>query len=97
MGLKTRMNFAYPIDYHPDVVRIDLPRISTSGKQQIKKSIESKLAQAPDRFGLPLRRSLKGYWKLRVGDYRVIYKVVAGRVKIYRIGHRSEVYSLPIR
>jgi mRNA interferase RelE/StbE len=88
---------AYEIDYHPDVVRIDLPRLSTSAKQQIKKSVESKLCHAPNRFGLPLKRSLKGYWKLRVGDYRVIFKIVGSRVRIYRIGHRSEVYSLPIR
>ncbi len=49
--------------------------------------------RAPQEFGEPLRRTLKGYWKLRVGDYRVIYKVIETTVLILRIGHRREVYE----
>ncbi len=49
--------------------------------------------RAPQEFGEPLRRTLKGYWKLRVGDYRVIYKVIGITVLILRIGHRREVYE----
>jgi hypothetical protein len=30
---------------------------------------------APQEYGTPLRKTLKGYWKLRVGDYRVVYKI----------------------
>jgi mRNA interferase RelE/StbE len=37
--------------------------------------------------------NLKGYWKLRVGDWRVIYKIEARTVTILRIGHRREVYE----
>lgn len=49
--------------------------LSSEAKQRIRNSIESKLTLAPHQFGEPLRRTLKGYWKLRVGDYRVIYKL----------------------
>ena len=60
---------------------------------RIRKTIETKLAYAPQNFGEPLRRSLKGYWKLRVGDWRVIYKVEGKSVVILRIGHRREIYE----
>jgi len=33
-------------------------------------------------------------WRLRVGDYRVLYEIDDARkiVKVYRIAHRREVY-----
>lgn len=88
------MKFSFEIIYHPDVSSKDLPRISHEIKHRIQKAIETKLVMAPQEFGEPLRRSLKGYWKLRVGDYRVIYKVTASTVTIFRIGHRKEIYKL---
>jgi len=44
-------------------------------KARIKKAIEQRLLVAPYEYGMPLRKSLKRYWKLRVGDYRVVYKI----------------------
>ena len=32
-------------------------------------------------------------FKLRVGDYRVIYRVQADKIIVLKIGHRKEVYS----
>jgi len=83
----------FQVEYHPDVISKDLPRISHDAKQRIRKSIETKLVHAPEEFGEPLRRSLKGFWKLRVGDYRVIFKISGKMIKILRIGHRREVYN----
>jgi mRNA interferase RelE/StbE len=40
-----------------------------------------------------LRKTLRGYWKLRVGDYRVIFKIVAEEVWILGIIHRKQVYE----
>jgi len=33
-------------------------------------------------------------WRIRVGDYRVLYEIYDARkiVKVYRIAHRREVY-----
>jgi mRNA interferase RelE/StbE len=47
------------------------------------------------RFGLPLRRNLKGLMKLRVGDYRIIYSIEKQTVTVHviKIGHRREVYE----
>lgn len=84
---------SFEILYHPDVARRDLPRISNDHKQRLKRAIEAKLTSAPEEFGEPLRRTLKGYWKLRVGDYRIIYKITGKAVIILRIGHRREIYE----
>jgi addiction module RelE/StbE family toxin len=34
----------------------------------------------------------KGLFKLRVGDWRLIYKIVDGEILFITLGHRSEVY-----
>jgi len=43
---------------------------------------------------LPLRGNLSGFYKLRVGDYRVIYKLFRNEklLLVYALGHRSTVY-----
>ena len=73
--------------------RVDLPRISSAEKQRIWRAIEQKLAFFPHEFGAPLRHTLKGYWKLRVGDWRVIYKMQGRILTILRMGHRREIYG----
>jgi len=42
-----------------------------------------------------LTGNLAGYYKLRVGDYRVIYDFISEEkvLIIYKIGHRSEIYG----
>ena len=87
------MTVPFEVTYHPDVAEKDLPRISVDVRKKIRKSIETRLTSTPGEFGEPLRRTLKGYWKLRVGDYRVIYKITGKTVVIFRIGHRREVYQ----
>jgi mRNA interferase RelE/StbE len=44
-------------------------------------------------YGEPLRKTLKGYWKLRVGDCRVVYKIVKNEIWILGITHRKKVYD----
>ena len=61
--------------YHEKVEKEDIPRLSREWKERIKETIEKKLTVEPETFGKPLRRSLKGYRKLRVGDYRVIFRI----------------------
>jgi mRNA interferase RelE/StbE len=84
----------YGLKYHPSVKSEDLPRLSADTKLRIRKSIEDKLVTAPHEYGLPLRKTLKGYWKLRVGNYRVVFKVAGDTVTIFCISHRKEVYQM---
>lgn len=82
----------FDIEYHKDVLQIDIQKFDESIKMRIKTTIEEKLVNHPEIFGKPLRRSLKGYFKLRIGDYRVIFRITHKIVKIFVIQHRSEVY-----
>ena len=40
----------------------------------------------------PLAGEFKGTYKLRVGDWRVIYTIEGEVVRIWSIGHRKEIY-----
>ncbi len=84
---------AYRLIYHADVKNIDLPKIDNKNKVMIKRAIKERLAMQPEKYGSPLRRTLKGYWKLRVGDYRVIFKISGYDIFILGIMNRKSVYS----
>jgi mRNA interferase RelE/StbE len=88
---------SFEVFYHPLVVKVDIPKLDGAIRQRIKHSIETKLRIRPEIFGIPLRHSKKGDRKLRVGDYRVIFRIVGSQVKVYLIEHRSIVYQLLMR
>lgn len=54
------------------------------------------LAETPRPFGVKLMRGEGRFYRLRQGDYRIIYDVddVARVVTIIKIGHRREVYDI---
>lgn len=87
------MTSMFEVIYHYLVVRDDIPKLLKFWKEKIRTAIEERLVAKPDLYGKPLRRSLKGYRKLRVGDYRVIFKIEKSKVKILIIQHRSVVYT----
>ena len=84
----------YRIEYLESVVDEDIPKLTKSVRKQVKSAIEKKLASHPVEFGKPLRFSLKGARRLRVGDWRVIYKIEPPNlVLVVKIGHRREIYE----
>lgn len=84
----------YEIRYLGIVVKKDIPKLPKNDKERVKKAIEEKLTTDPVRFGKPLRRSLKNYRKLRVGNYRIVFRIDGLIVKIFAILHRSIVYEV---
>ncbi len=87
----------FELRYHPDVRDVDIPQLNETLKKHIKKAIEERFSISPDQYGEPLRKTLKGYWKLRVGDYRVVYKVEGNEVRIFAIINRKDVYKKIIK
>lgn len=87
----------FELRYHPDVRDVDIPQLNETLKKRIKKAIEERLSISPHQYGDPLRKTLKGYWKLRVGDYRVVYKVEGNEVWIFAIINRKDVYKKIIK
>lgn len=79
--------------HHPNIPD-DLSGIQKTDVKKILDAIEKKLVKYPELFGVPLRGLLHEYWKLRVGDYRVIYQTTRGVVYIFAVGDRKLVYRL---
>jgi mRNA interferase RelE/StbE len=88
---------AYTIRYHHLVKSEDLQKLDNRTKARIRKAIETRLIIAPEEYGEPLRRTLKGYWKLRVGDYRVVFRVKGEEITIFGIRHRRDVYEVMVQ
>jgi mRNA interferase RelE/StbE len=84
-----------PLDviYHPDVKKIDIPKLDARSKTMIKRAIEERLTTHPELYGRLLRRSLKGYWKLRVGGYRIVFKLLENKILVLAIVDRKTVYQ----
>ena len=84
----------YRVEYLASVVAADIPKLTKAIRNRIKAAIETKLTSRPIEFGKPLRYSLKGARRLRVGDWRVIYTIEPPNVVvIVKIGHRREIYE----
>jgi len=87
---------SFTILFHPDAGQ-DIAALPPAMKKRLKKAIVERLMTEPTLYGKPLRATLKGYWKLRVGDYRVVYAIQGTDLIIYAVCHRREVYQLITR
>ena len=82
--------------FYDNRISDDLKKIPSPTKKRLRTAIENKLATNPEKFGEPLRKNLRGFWKLRVGDYRIVFKVDNDEavITIIAIIHRKEVYEV---
>ena len=86
----------YRIEYSKDVLKKDIPKLDASIRKLIKKAIDTKLIANPMLYGKPMSYAFSGQRALRVGNYRVIYKIDDKNkiVTIEAIGHRRNSYDL---
>ena len=84
---------AYTLVYHPEVKAKDVPTLNRDVAKRIQRAIENRLGVEPQRYAEPLRRTSRGYWKLGVGDYRAVFRIVKNEVWIFAIMHRRDVYQ----
>ena len=86
---------AFRIKYLEGVVTEDIPELQTAMATMIRRAVNSRLSVDPIAYGKPLRHSLKGRWRLRVGDWRAVYLVDMSRqvVTITAIKHRRDIYE----
>lgn len=83
---------SYSILYHPEVEE-DILLLDNKHRKIIARAIETRLTTEPQKYGKPLRSSLRGYWKLRVGDIRIIFKIEKKEVQTLGIVNRKTVYE----
>jgi len=88
---------SWEVTLHPLVFEEDFKKIDPSSQQKIIKAIRKKLTTNPKEYGDPLRGLYREYWKLRVGEYRVVYRIEENqvKVKVIKVGIRRnfEVYN----
>jgi mRNA interferase RelE/StbE len=82
----------WKVKIHRLALSDDFRSISPPDQKIIFRDIQKKLTIDPKGYGQPLLGELKGYWRLRVGDYRVIYKMAQDTVEVLviKVGIRRD-------
>lgn len=74
-----------------------LGAIDRTAAKHIRNSLHDKIAtdMDPRRFGKALQGRLAGYWRYRIGDYRIICEIQDRNVivLVIELGHRSTIYG----
>ncbi|MDR2430628.1 MAG: type II toxin-antitoxin system RelE/ParE family toxin [Puniceicoccales bacterium] len=74
-----------------------LKKLGSQAQKQILGYIDARLIGEgnPRRFGKALTGDLRGLWRWRVGDYRILGRVQDEKllILVVEVGHRKEVYD----
>ncbi len=86
---------AWTIDY-TDTAKDQLRKLDKQTARRIVDYMNKRIAtlENPRSIGKALTGPLGGFWRYRVGDYRVMCDIQDQRigVLVLRLGHREEVY-----
>jgi len=71
-----------------------LKEIGPENGRQITGFLRKKISQDPRGHGKVLKGALRGFWRYRVGDFRVLVRIEDQKllVLVVRVGHRKNVY-----
>ena len=80
------------IKIHRLVLKEDFKKIPADEQKQILRTIQKKLSLEPSLYGKPLGGEFSGYFRLRVGDYRAVYKIIKDEivVLVIKVGIRRD-------
>jgi mRNA interferase RelE/StbE len=84
------------VEFDKDAAR-DLRKIGGAPRQAILKYLRERIAtkEDPRRFGHALLGDLKGLWRYRVDDYRIVAEIRDNEilVLVVAVGHRRNIYG----
>lgn len=87
---------AWTIEFVAEAAK-ELGKLDRAVAARIVRTLETRIAilADPRELGAPLKGGHEGYWRWRIGDYRVIARIEDARVTILvvRVAHRREVYG----
>jgi mRNA interferase RelE/StbE len=85
---------SYSVTYEQEALA-DLEALPKNVCQRIVNKIDWLAQNFEQITPQPLSNNLSGFFKLRMGDYRVIYEFDRAKESIVvdRVGHRSEIYD----
>jgi len=86
------MPLAYTLQIDDKVIK-DLKKIDKTWQKRILTKMKTSLLENPY-SGKKLVGNLSPFWRIRVGDYRIIYAIEKEivTVEVIKIKHRKEVY-----
>lgn len=72
----------------------ELRKITPAELRRVVEAVR-RLSHHPRPPGAQLLKGPERYWRIRQGDYRVIYEVddAAEQITVIKVGHRREVYD----
>ena len=75
-------------------LRRGLASLATEVLQRVDSAILA-LGDDPRPTGCKKLRGEENFWRIRVGDYRVLYEfdLTQGRIYLHYVGHRRDIYK----
>ena len=88
---------SWRVHYHPEVSE-DLDSLGPADVSRVMRVIDQRIYRGdPDKLGKPLRGDLVGCRRLRIGSFRIVYRVDPRRKEILVLAvgprRREEVYK----
>jgi mRNA interferase RelE/StbE len=85
---------SYSIEYEPEAIA-SLENLSAANRKRIITKINWLAGKFEQIKPQPLIADLSGFYKLRIGYYRVIYEFNTEESILFidKVGHRSEIYD----
>ena len=85
---------AYNAIWHEETLK-DLKKLNQTISKKIVAKVKNYLIQDPVKLGLPLKGTLKGLYRYRIGDYRIIYVIdqAEKKIVILNVNHRKKIYK----
>ncbi len=75
----------------------EFKKLDPATRRRIRAYFEQRVLgpQGPRTYGKPLKGALAGFWRYRIGNYRVVCRIEDDRliVLIVRVAHRKAVYD----
>lgn len=86
---------AWAIEFLPEAAK-DLKKLDRAVAARILGTLEDRIATLdnPRMIGSALTGDHAGFWRWRIGDYRVVARIEEARITILvvRVAHRRDVY-----
>ncbi len=82
----------YTVEFLPSAAR-ELMKLDVAVQRRLARAVD-RLADAPRPTGAVKLRGADDIWRLRVGDYRILYRLEEDRLVVLtvKVGHRREGY-----
>lgn len=83
---------AYQVIVKPSAAKV-IRKLDRSTQAKVVRLLDA-LAQEPRPGGVVKLEGDDNLWRVRIGDYRVVYEIHDGKliVLVLRVGHRKDVY-----